>query len=276
MKPMNFWNNKENCFEEAKKYKTIYELERNCYGCYKGLKRNNWLYEAYPILDGRKPMNFWRSKEEVIKASNECTSKMEFKRKYGGAFNSAIKNGWMDEIEKHFHKPKVYAEYDEKRHVVYVYEIENMKTCYVGRTVNLHKRDLGHRRKINHKDGTVSFDALYKFCDDNKIDIPAPIIKEENLNAIESLEKEDFWVKKYKDDGWNVLNKSKTGVNSGSLGGVIKWDYDKCKNACKNFKYKNEVKKFNYSCYVMCLKNKWFDEFGIINKYNYGKKGKNN
>jgi predicted GIY-YIG superfamily endonuclease len=45
IKPYGFWNNKEHCLEEAKKYDNKYELEKKCSGCYQGAVRNGWLDE---------------------------------------------------------------------------------------------------------------------------------------------------------------------------------------------------------------------------------------
>lgn len=265
-KPPNYWNDKENCLKEAKRYNTAYELQRYCYGCYYGLKRNGWLYEAYPLKDGVNPPNYWNDKDRVMLAAKECHSKMEFKRKFGGAFNAAFRYGWMGEIEKSFEKPKVYADYESKIHSVYAYEIKEFNTCYIGRTTDVHKRDLSHRRSRKHTDGSETFDALYLFCEEKGIEIPVPIIKEDGLDAIQSLEREDFWLSEYIKNGWTPLNKAKTGRNSGSLGGVIKWDYESCKEACKNFKYKTDLKNYSYGCYYNCLKNGWFEEFGIQDK----------
>ncbi len=45
MKPMNFWNKKENCLNEAKKYKTAYALQRSNYSCYFTCLKNGWFEE---------------------------------------------------------------------------------------------------------------------------------------------------------------------------------------------------------------------------------------
>lgn len=44
-KPVSFWNNKENCLKEAKKYVNKWELQRKSDGCYKSAVRNGWLDE---------------------------------------------------------------------------------------------------------------------------------------------------------------------------------------------------------------------------------------
>lgn len=154
-KPIGYWNDKEHCMEEAKKYRTVRELQLASDGCYASLKRNGWLLEAYPPKNGLKPINYWNVKENVMKAAKQCNTKMEFRTKFGGAFMSAVRNGWMPEIENEF---------------------------VSGQT----------SRKI--------------------------------------------------------------------------WTYERCKEFCKDYKYKAEVEKANYQCYMECLKNGWFEEFGIVNK----------
>lgn len=265
MKPMGYWNNKENCLEEAEKYRTIHELQRKCYGCYMGLKRNGWLYDAYKI--DVRPMGYWNCKKNVVAEAKKYKSKQEFKKNSKSAYNSMYRNGWNADIESIFeNKARHYRGSNDKIHCVYVYEIPEYKTCYVGRTLELKKRDASHRRSRKHSDGTETYDALYRFCDDHNIEIPAPIVKEDRLTGNESLIKEDYWLKEYQKNGWNTLNIAKTGVKSGSLGGVMIWNYDACKEFAKSYQYKSELKEANYSCYYQCLKNDWFDEFGIKDK----------
>lgn len=262
MKPIGYWDNKENCLDEARKYRTAYELQRNCYGCYKGLKRNGWLYEAYKI--STKPMNYWNDKVHVVNEIKKYKTKVELKKHSKSAYNAIYRNGWLEELFQN--NVMNYRNIDDKIHVVYVYEIPEYKTCYVGRTLELKKRDASHRRSRKHSDGTKTYDVLYRFCHEHNIEIPKPIIKENRLNGNESLIKEDYWLKEYQKNGWKTLNIAKTGEKSGSLGAVMKWNYDNCREFAKNYQYKAELKEANYSCYYQCLKNGWFGEFGIKDK----------
>lgn len=218
-----------------------------------------------------KNKNYWNNKDLVFGEASKYKIKCDFKKGSGGAYNSAIKHGWMDEISELYFKEKIKRFNYGNVHCVYVYEMVDFNTCYIGRTVDIHKRDLSHRRSRKHSNGSESFDSLYTFCLDKDIEIPTPIVLENKLTPLESLEKEDYWLNKYKDNGWNCLNIAKTGKDSGSLGSVKKWTYDECQKMCKNFQYKHEVKEYNYSCYYTCLKNNWFDEFGIKNKYTSSK-----
>jgi len=42
-KSSGYWNNYENCMEEAMKYHNKYQLQRGCNSCYQGMVRNGWL-----------------------------------------------------------------------------------------------------------------------------------------------------------------------------------------------------------------------------------------
>lgn len=261
MKECGHWNNKVECIKEARKYENIAELQDKCYGCYMGLKRNGWLDEAF-----HKPINYWRDKQNCVNEISKYKTKKEFITKSKSCYNAVREQGWLEELCSGYSKDVKYRDINSPIHVVYVYEMTDFNTCYIGRTVNLHTRDLSHRRGKKHKDGTITYNALYKFCKEKQIDIPMPKILEENLTGEESLIKEDEYLTKYKLNGWNTLNIAKTGKDSGSLGAVMKWDYDTCKEFAKNYKYKSELQKANCTCYNQCLKNGWFEEFGIIDK----------
>ena len=45
-----YWNDYNNCFEEAKRYKNKFELQRKALGCYNSLQRNGWLDEVAELL----------------------------------------------------------------------------------------------------------------------------------------------------------------------------------------------------------------------------------
>jgi predicted GIY-YIG superfamily endonuclease len=53
-KPFGYWNNKENCENEVKKYNGKYELQRKSEGCYNSCLRNGWMDEfAEKYFDNR-------------------------------------------------------------------------------------------------------------------------------------------------------------------------------------------------------------------------------
>lgn len=50
-KPNGYWDIKENCIEEAKKYRNLREFQRYAYGAYNCSKNNNWIGEIDSLYD---------------------------------------------------------------------------------------------------------------------------------------------------------------------------------------------------------------------------------
>jgi endonuclease III-like uncharacterized protein len=50
----------------------------------------------------RKPSGFYNDKQNVLNAANVCESLAEFHNLFRGAYNSALKNKWLTEINKSF------------------------------------------------------------------------------------------------------------------------------------------------------------------------------
>lgn len=208
-KHQSFWNSKENCIEEAKKYNNKYDLQKHCPGCYKSIRRHNWL----------------------------------------------------DEISELYNNSIHYMGYAEPVNCVYVYEYNDLNTFYVGRTNNIKRRHRQHCNGYGHKDGTRDYDIVYMFAKENNIEIPTPIILEENLTAEQSQDREDYWKNLYIEKGMTCLNKAATGIGKGSLGANIKWDYNSCKLESSKYSSRQEMRNNNQSVYNACLKNGWLTEF---------------
>jgi predicted GIY-YIG superfamily endonuclease len=209
-KPYGYWNIKENCFEEAKKYKNKFELDRKSSGCYQG----------------------------------------------------AVRNGWLDEIANIYFDDSVhYMGYNEPINCVYIYEYKDLNSFYVGRTNNIKRRNKQHCNGYLHRDGSRTYDIVYKFAKNNNISIPKPIILEDKLTAEQSQDREDYWKKFYIEKGMKCLNKGATGIGKGSLGATFKWDYESCKKETAKYSSRQELRKYNQSVYNSCLKNGWLEDF---------------
>ena len=204
-----------------------------------------------------KPAGYWDNKECAEEAAKTCRNKSEFSEKFSSAYVHSKRNGWLDEFsEKYFSDRPEFPSLDAKIHSVYSYEIANRKSVYVGRTSDLKRRDYTHRNPLDNSD------SIYKFCKANDIEIPAPRILESGLTGYESQIKEDEWVRKYSENGWNILNMAKTGLGIGSLGAIApKWTYEACKLAAENCKNKQEFREKYCGGYNASRKNGWIDEF---------------
>ena len=94
--PSGFWNNYDNCLEEAKKYSSITDLQFNRYGCYLGIIRNGWrkIFDDIYTKDLVRKWNYDACKEEAKKYK----SKTEMKKGNQSAYVASVKRGWIDEF----------------------------------------------------------------------------------------------------------------------------------------------------------------------------------
>ena len=98
--PNGYWQNKENVINEAKKYKTRSEFQKNNVGAYESARKNKWFDEMnwFKKPKERKPKGYWKSKENVINESKKFKTRSEFKFLSQRAYESARKNKWLDEM----------------------------------------------------------------------------------------------------------------------------------------------------------------------------------
>lgn len=253
VKDYGYWNNIENCINECKRYSNITEVKNKSNGCYASILRHGWENTCFPLFKKRRPNGFWDIKENCITEAVKYRNLREFQINSYGAYYSCKINGWIDEINNMYDKTILYHLYDEIIHSVYAYEFPLFNSCYIGRTNCLKRR---HQQHLKDKNDTV-----YKFCKEKNIKFPTYKVLKENLKAQDSQYYEDYYVRKFKDDGWIILNKAVTGVNKGSLGAICKWNYNECKKEASKYASIAEFKKHNQSAYNACNKNGWTYDF---------------
>ena len=252
-KPMGYWTY-EICYEEAKKYSTRSEFQRECGSAYVVARQNKWLDDYIWFVNGNKraaeKKTKW-NKETCYEEAKKYSTRSEFQKGCSGAYNVARQNKWLDDydwfIEGRFKL------FNDKVDSVYVY-IFSDNTVYIGRT--LMKRQ--ENRRIEHQNDNVGLYAKY-----NNLNMPNMQILEENLTLKEGLEREDYWLNWYKNNGYYVLNKAKTGVGSGSLGAIDngKWNKETCYEEAKKYSTRTEFYKGCGSAYAVAWKNKWLDDY---------------
>ena len=209
-----------------------------------------------------KPSGYWKIKEHCEEFAKTCKNKFELQTKSSGCYTASLENGWLDEFqEKYFDGQTHYRNPNDKIHCIYIYLIHETHSCYVGRTSSIERRDRQHRCGWTNSKHEKCFDNLYKHCEENNVSIPKPIIIEEGLNAIESQEREEYWLNYYKNEGWNTINKAVVGKNKGSLGATLKWIYEKCKEEASKYKSKQDFRNHNQGAYNAAYREKWLNEF---------------
>jgi hypothetical protein len=93
---------KDKCLEEALKYKTKKEFNKNSNGVYQASYKYGWFDEVTSHLSTIK-RNFWIHKENCLKEALKYNNYSDFRKNSDIIYRKSLKNGWINEI-KHFNK----------------------------------------------------------------------------------------------------------------------------------------------------------------------------
>jgi hypothetical protein len=267
VKKTNFWSF-DACKIEAKKYKSRKEFQDKAGGAYAAALKNGWLDEV--CLHMQVKLKTWKF-NEIQRLAKPYKTKGEFIKENKAAYLFAMRRGWIDKILSHtkpvqktwdrasvlklalkyksrslFRKENgsaaQYAErngfYEEACNhmetqgnlflrMVYAYEFED-KSVYVGLTYKESKRKYEH---LYEKRGPVS-----KHISKTNL---IPIYKKLNdyVSNTKAVKLEQYYIKKYKKEGWLLLNTNK----GGALGGnKMKWTKNECIRVAKMFDSKKQ------------------------------------
>lgn len=238
---------KETCEIEAKKYKALKVFERTSAG--RMARVNGWI-DDYTWLERAHKKGYWQVYENCYNEALKYKTRTEFCRENGAAYKQARCNGWLDRFDWLIDEriDLIKGKIDS----VYVYEFVERHTAYIGRT-------LMRTQKERDKHHLFVLDAVSSFARDNDIPMPEMIILEDNLTLAEGVEKEGWWIEKYRSDGWNVLNKAKAGA-IGSLH-HINYTYEKCYMEALKYEYYNDFVKNSRAYYRVAYRNGWIVDY---------------
>lgn len=234
-----------------------------CDKCARGMKPMG--YVEPPKVRKRinvKPYGYWNDYERCKEEAKSYVNRKDLQTKCYGLYVAIKRNGWTDILDEVDSRREIrYVDFAKSVHCVYIYLLEDFNACYIGRTKCLQRRHRQHKYGVKHSDSRYEFDNLYKFCQGHGIEMPEPLLLVDHLTADESLELEDRYVKQYRKDGWNVINKAATGVGKGSLGAAIKWTYEACAEEAKKYQTRTQFQSGNQSAYKASVRNGWIIEF---------------
>jgi hypothetical protein len=94
-KPSGYWDNYDNCFEEAKKYKNRRGFQRGSMAAYHQAWKHGWL-DDYTWFDEKQKRNYW-NKETCYEEAKKYKSRSEFGKHAVRAYELALANGWIDD-----------------------------------------------------------------------------------------------------------------------------------------------------------------------------------
>ena len=103
IKPANYWNVKENCIEDARKYNTRTEWRKNSRSAYESARKNKWLDECCKhMVNG----NIKWTKEKCMESALKYKTKVEWEKNDNNAYSASRRNGWYYECTAHMIKLK--------------------------------------------------------------------------------------------------------------------------------------------------------------------------
>ena len=199
----------------------------------------------------RRPKNYKWTKEMCKEEALKYNHKIDFKNNSKGAYPASLKNKWIDEICSHMiplgnkHKRLIYR------------FIFSDNYCYVGLTYNSDKRRKCHLSNTNS--------SVYNHIKETNL---IPIYQEltDYVDVEEAKNLEEHWKIKSEEEGYLILNKTKTGALGSDL---IKWSKNNCQIEALKYKTRSEFKRKNVSSYGSSIKNGWLDEIcsHMVSKY---------
>lgn len=239
-----FWT-KENCREEAKKYKTRSEFSFKCNRAYRVSLDNGWLEEF-----GFPPKHNY-TKEECAKMASECKNRNDFESMYPSAYRVSVENGWL-------------TEFFGKKNITFTKMFNNIKKRYTSPTNFKENAPAQYRYAKQHGWlGELFPDSKAKDC---QITWTYDTCKEESKkyssrHEFKENNKTAYFMAAYYgwlNDFYPVVKKPKTKKI---------WTKEECAEIAAQCNGRREFCKKKASAYRYAQQQGWLDEFfGIKNK----------
>ncbi len=194
----------------AKKYKTRDEFHKKNGGAYLAAHRRGILNDVCSHMEElRHPKGFYNKGYCHVIALG-CKTKGEFRQKDGYAYSLAHREGWLDDICGHME-----IENNWNQRLVYVYTFAD-GYAYVGLTDDIKRRKNEHLHKYTHK----KLSPVLRHHRETGLNYE---YKELTgwLDAETAAKVEDDYIKKYKAEGWKMLNR----MRGGGLGGNVRKEH---------------------------------------------------
>lgn len=184
--------------------------------------------------------------DEICEIAKKYSTRKEFREKDAATYY--LVNGRNLGNRAFAHMERIGNKY---YRCIYVYKFDSLNTCYIGLTRDLHIRDLEHR-------SPKCYSAVRDFAEKNNIDIPHPEQLSDYVIKEEAAELEKQTIEKFKDLGWNILNK----IPGGGLGGkdaTIYYDKETCKLLALKYNKRSDFAKNHVTAYKYTKANGWDD-----------------
>lgn len=127
-------------------------------------------------------------------------------------------------------------------YLVYAYVDNEEQVVYVGLTHRPKRRENAHRNGTYGKNKTQF--SVYKYFKSLNKEVPQPIYLMNGLSSKQAQYWEHWYKEEFISQGFQILNKAKTGLNKGSIGSpFIKWTKEKVFEESKKYSTKYDFQK---------------------------------
>lgn len=211
----------------VKEYTDYSEFRTKENGAYLYALKNGYLDEVSSHMQRRRKERGYWNKARCAEEAKKYHFRSEFMRHSGSAYNSALKNGWIDDICQNMSSTA-----DGYKHCVYAILNDEHKMAYIGIT----RQILSYRIKNHFRENQSSRSKLIT------------VIKNtyhKQLTGYEFYSKkvteaENTWIDKYKANGWNVVNDVK---QAGRVGhNIRKYSNEDIISEAKKYKTRSDFK----------------------------------
>lgn len=215
------------------------------------------LFKEHPITQYRG-----YTEDAIIAEADKYEYIDDFRKGSPKFYTAAL---WRKMIDKLGLKRKLNP-YMDNIYSVYGYFFEETHGVYIGITDNK------ERRKKEHKNPECNT-PVFRYANENGLEVKEPVYLEENLSASDALVLEDEYKLYYKEIGWIVINKGPTGLKSGSLGAVKKISDKQVRDAAANCEYLRDFElRYNSLCKIARSRG-YINDLGL--KYKKARNGTN-
>jgi len=235
IKPRNYWT-KENCAIEALKFSSRSAFWKFSKSAYNASIKNKWIDDICKHM--HEYYGLWNNENCAYEALKYNT-RTDFLKNAPKAYRYATKKKILDNVCKH-----MLALGNLKKRCIYSAEFNN-NFVYVGLTHNFNKRSNEHLTDFRSK--------IYKHFQITNI---KPMFKQltDYIEVNSAKEKEGDFVIEYENNGWNLLNKAKTGALGGN---EIYWTLEKCHEEALKYTNRTIFSKKSMAAYSAACKNGW-------------------
>ena len=261
----------EDCKSAAMRYKTKRDFREGAPNAYNAsiyhgwLKSFNWFVNGRvkgikrPVITHHPAWNRKYTDEEAEKVAKKYKTKADFRRNDEGYYYYALRRHMMQKFTWLQSEPHLFNAIN----YVYRYYFQEQNAVYVGRTINIEDRDFEH-----HRDRGKESSSVLKFAKEHGVEVPKIEILERALTGEESQIKEDDYVRKYRDEGFIVLNKGATGKGIGSLGIKKKYSRKKFLEIASRYEFISDFIKEQHPLYVAAVKYGWLQDAYFLKRKN--------